>query len=155
MYINCGHCSRKCPLLLHEMENFLTIWMVTELNDVEILLYECCLSAVYRAIKEDDELNFDTIFPINIVFTTDGAFEVKDVQKGNTYGRALRFAVYCMDNLRCLNVEQMVIVFVEELVHQIWNTPIEAIAKQKTLDICRLVNIDYTLDTLKEWGMNV
>ena len=140
MYINCGHCSRKCPLLLHEMKNFLTIWMVTELNDVEILLYECCLSAVYRAIKEDDELNFDTIFPINIVFTTD---------------RALRFAVYCMDNLRCLNVEQMVIVFVEELVHQIWNTPIEAIAKQKTLDICRLVNIDYTLDTLKEWGMNV
>ena len=143
----------KTVVIPEIFNNKIQILYRCELSRDELAIFGYCLQICAKVLVEDGFTN-NNLTKVTIVFIDDGQLLLNDNEM-STYGCHFSLIVYHMNKIRKLNnMMKTALLYVEELVHHYWRIEDETLVKYKDVEILKLANSNYSIELLKEWGVN-
>jgi hypothetical protein len=143
----------KRPIIPKILKGKITVVSNCKLKIEEIRLFELSLQCVANHLEKDN-IDLDSYYSLNIIFTEYGAFSFHEQDECNN-GSQFYSAIYRMGKLRKINNKTFTMfVYIEELTHFFWRIYDETIVKYKVVEILNDVVPNLSIDDLKGCGLN-
>lgn len=143
----------KRPIIPKILKDKINVVANCKLQEQKIHLFNMSLQCVANHLVNDN-INLETYFSLNIIFTEMGVFSFHENNECNN-GSQFYSAIYRMGKLRKINNNVFTMfVYIEELTHYFWRIYDETIVKYKVVEILNDVVPNLSIEDLKGCGLN-